>query len=150
MRTPALILLLLLMLAPRLNAALPHALACADPRSAPAGAVVAVDHHNQQMMSMAATDVGTGDTGDHHHHHSSSAISKSTNASALADGSDKDKSESNCQHCGQCEEHCSAVLITALPQQQARPGAEHLICANAGRRAGFSYDLSRPPRTPSL
>ncbi|MFZ5844799.1 MAG: hypothetical protein ACOY3E_18100 [Pseudomonadota bacterium] len=135
----ALILLLLAMLAPRLSAALPHALACAGP----GGAAVAMqeadgDEHTKHRNS------------DHHGTHAEHASHH--NAMATAEPVDADAAEASgdCQHCGQCDEHCSAVVLTALPQQQASPGAEHLVSTNAGQRTGFSHDLNRPPRTTSL
>ncbi|MFN4291996.1 MAG: hypothetical protein ACK4E7_14120 [Permianibacter sp.] len=140
MRTSALILLLLAMLAPRLSAALPHALACAG-----------------QGGTAVAMQTGDGDPHAEHtkisgHHGGHAEHSSHHSAMTAADPVDADATEASgdCQHCGQCDEHCSAVVLTALPQQQASPGAEHLVSANAGQRAGFSHDLNRPPRTSSL
>ncbi|HEX4911774.1 MAG TPA: hypothetical protein VFV64_13540 [Permianibacter sp.] len=153
MRTSALILLLIAMLAPRLTAALPHALVCASTGSpAVTSTSVAADHadampgahHGHHQMMMAADDSGMA--ASPHSHHAPQQI-QPHHADAPADSANAGQ---DCQHCGQCDEHCSAVVVTALPQQQARPGAEHPLSANAGQRAGFSHDLNRPPRTASL
>lgn len=143
MRTSALILLLIVMLAPRLSAALPHALACAGTATGtPAVTSLSAAAHADTMAA------------GHHDHHQMMAAEHDSTASEHQHGDvsvpDSNNTEHNCQHCGQCDEHCSAVVLTALPQQHVRPGAEHPLSANAGQRAGFSLDLNRPPRTYSL
>lgn len=145
MRTSALILLLLAMLAPRLSAALPHALACAGPGAATVSlpADDGDEHSAHAKHAEHKSSDHHGGHAEHSSHHGAMAAADPVDADATDAGGD-------CQHCGQCDEHCSAVVLTALPQQQASPGAEHLLSANSGQRAGFSHDLNRPPRTPSL
>ena len=159
MRTSALILLLIAMLAPRLTAALPHALACADnPAMAAASQSAAsshadampasAGHHDHHQMMMA---VDENRMAEHQHPHQEHAYQNHQHSQNSADTpAGSDDAGQDCQHCGQCDEHCSAVVITALPLQQARPGAEHPLSANAGQRTGFSHDLNRPPRTTSV
>jgi len=139
MRTSALILLLLAMLAPRLSAALPHALACAGPGAA----AVSLPADDGDEHAKHKNSDHHGGHAEHSSHHSAMAAAEPVDAVTT-------EASGDCQHCGQCDEHCSAVVLTALPQQQASPGAEHLLTANSGQRAGFSHDLNRPPRTTSL
>lgn len=147
MRTVTLTLLLLLMLAPRLaGAMLPHGLACAGMAATeasahqghemPAGMAMGDEHagHHQMMASESESDSTT----DHTNH-----------AAPLADASAGDSSH-DCQHCGQCDDHCSALLLTALPRQ-TEPQANRVLRPSTGAAVrGFGLDLNRPPRTASL
>ena len=160
MKAPALILLLLLMLAPRLNAAMPHALACASP--AAAGMTAVVGEHSQHAPATADHH------GGHHEHEPHHAAGTTANAhtghpapadlaqtdlaqTAFAQAESPDTNDAdNCQHCGQCEEHCSALLVISVLSQNP-PQISGLQLSNTGdQRAGFSHDLNRPPRTSSL
>lgn len=154
MRTVALTLLLLLMLAPRLaGAMLPHALACADMANATATAASAHQGHDMSA-STALADPHAG----HHQMMATTADSDSDSRSStvhtdhaaqLADANAGDSAH-DCQHCGQCDDHCSALLLTALPRQ-TEPQASRLLRTNTGAAVrGFGHDLNRPPRTTSL
>lgn len=150
MKTAALTLLLLLMLAPRLaGAMLPHGLACAGMAAADAAATsvhqghelsantAPVDDHagHHQMMAAPAESEASVDASNHSAHHADAGAGDSAH---------------DCQHCGQCDDHCSALLLTALPRQ-TEPQASRLLLTSTGAAVrGFGHDLNRPPRTASL
>ncbi len=156
MKTPVLI-LLLLMLMPRLNAA-PHALACAPAlaaagavaTAAAAGAAVSTDaqatpaghHHGAHPGhdSMAAADVLEIAPAGHHYNHAAGQTDAST-ATASATGN------TDCEHCNQCEQHCSAVLPTDLPRQLTHHSRDILLALTPHTLTGFASSLNRPPRT---
>ncbi len=138
MKTPTLILLLLLLLAPRLNASLPHALACM-------GAADTSDNSvsTQQDATAGHNTASTAHHGGHHEHEPHHNAAPVTAADVTADAEDG----SDCQHCGMCEEHCSAVVLNTLVQHNTLQVHDLLISVTADQRAGFPLALNRPPRT---
>ncbi len=170
MKSSALILLLLMMLAPRLGAA-PHALACA-PALAQAGSVAlaatgepAAHHHGNSALahvhhasgeqgSLAAASEpqqahhsnhnnNHNDNNSHHGMHDGTA---ETSADTISDASTGD----NCKHCNQCEQHCSAVIPVELPRQLIGASHEPVLAQTPSLLAGFASSLNRPPRTSSI
>lgn len=167
MKTAALTLLLLLMLAPRLaGAMLPHGLACAGMASADATANGASAHQGHELRAdtesvdtrlVNTRPINTTLVDDHAGHHQmmsataeSEANVDATNHSAHHTDADAGDNARDCQHCGQCDDLCSAVLLTALPRQ-TEPQASRLLLTSTGAAVrGFGHDLNRPPRTASL
>lgn len=155
MRNTALILLLLMLLAPRLGAAMPHALACAD--LAPAEAAVSTRQEPAHAHHQASPEQANGHHGGHHEHsphHGQKLAADDIKSNSNYDSTSSDNNSSNssdndgdCRHCGQCDEHCSAIVLSAVSLPGKLHVSDRLVSNAAEQRAGIANDLNRPPRT---
>lgn len=148
MRTPAVILLLLVMLAPRLlGAALPHELACAGMK--PHGAMPARTMSSAGMHASHEQPALHAHSDMHSHHQMLMADNDSTEniAKPVQDHHQGNNDAGNCQHCGDCDDHCNAVLLTALPRLNLLYSPTPLVALIALQPISRQNDLNRPPRT---